>query len=185
MTRPDLQGLLLFTAVLLAAALLVPAGPVPLAAEQAPAAAAAAAAAGKVERKEIEQAVNCPCEDNCGKLLANCICGFSENMRKELDAMIAAGMTKTEILEALVKRYGIRVLASPGTSNWLDRLSWIAPFIALALGGWWVVRFARRLVSRTRRAEPQPSPDPHSPGGGDTASSYERRLDEELSRFEP
>ncbi|MDP3938224.1 MAG: cytochrome c-type biogenesis protein CcmH [Deltaproteobacteria bacterium] len=181
MTRRNLHVAILLVTLFLAGAVLVPAGPACFAAEEV----APAAAAAPVDRKEIEAGVNCPCEDNCGKLLANCVCGFSDNMRKELDSMIAAGMTKTEILEALVKRYGIRVLASPGTSNWLDRLSWIAPFLALALGGWWVVRVARRFVSPARGKEsaaPE-SPEP-SPNGAAVSSAYERRLDEELSRFE-
>ncbi len=139
-------------------------------------------AAAKVERKEIEARVMCTCEDNCGKLLANCICSFSDKMRKEIDALIAQGMTKTEILDALVEKYGQRVLAAPGSSNWLDLLAWTVPFLALALGAWIVVRVVRRLSGPL----PAPAAAP-AEGGGDlsTASAYERRLEEELSRFEP
>jgi cytochrome c-type biogenesis protein CcmH len=142
-------------------------------------------AAAKVDRKEIEGQVMCTCEDNCGKLLANCICGFSGTMRKEIDALIAQGMTEAEIMEALVERYGNRVLAAPGSSNWLDLLAWTVPFLALALGAWIVVRVVRRLSSPA----PVPAPPPAAPteGAGDssTASAYESRLEEELSRFEP
>jgi cytochrome c-type biogenesis protein CcmH/NrfF len=146
---------------------------------------AAPAPAPKVEREEIEKRVFCACEDNCGKLLANCICDFSNKMRREIDALIAQGMTRNEILDALVKEYGQRVLAEPGSSNWFDLLTWTAPFLALALGVWIVVRVLRRLSG----AAPAPATAPAAPasGGGDSsaASAYERRLDEELSRFEP
>lgn len=182
------QGSLLAT-LLLAVPLLLGAGLAAGVAAAAPAPAGATAAApapAPVDRKDIENEVNCPCEDNCGKLLANCICGFSNKLRKEIDGMIAAGMTKPEILQALVKRFGIRVLAKPGTSNWLDRLSWIAPFLALALGGLWVVRIARRFVTPAgETAPPAPEPPPPAAAGDAARPSYERRLEEELSRFEP
>jgi cytochrome c-type biogenesis protein CcmH len=147
-----------------------------------PDAKAAPAAKAKVTRPEIEKVVNCPCEDNCGKLLANCICDFTRGMRKEIDAMIAAGMTKDEILAALVKHYGKRVLAQPGGKAWLDRLAWAAPFLALAAGLWFLLRKLRGLT-RPAAAGPEPlgetAPAPPAP-----ASSYDRRLEEELSRFE-
>jgi cytochrome c-type biogenesis protein CcmH/NrfF len=146
---------------------------------------AAPEAAAKVDRKEIEAQVMCTCEDNCGKLLANCICNFSGKMRDEIDALIAQGMTKTEILDALVEKYGHRTLAAPGSSHWLDLLAWTVPFLALALGAWIVVRVVRRLSGPA----PTPATAPAAPAEGDgdssTASAYERRLEEELSRFEP
>jgi cytochrome c-type biogenesis protein CcmH/NrfF len=159
---------------------------------------AAPEAAAKVDRKEIEAQVMCTCEDNCGKLLANCICNFSGKMRDEIDALIAQGMTKTEILDALVEKYGHRtlaapgsshwldlLLAAPGSSHWLDLLAWTVPFLALALGAWIVVRVVRRLSGPA----PTPATAPAAPAEGDgdssTASAYERRLEEELSRFEP
>lgn len=141
--------------------------------------------ASPVERKEIEKVVNCTCEDNCGKLLANCICGFSDTMRKEIDALISAGMTKTEVLDALVERYGIRVLAAPGSSNWLDLLAWTVPFLALALGAWLVIYMVRRLTGRVPATEPASETRSEPAAEGSTASAYENRLDEELSRFEP
>lgn len=136
----------------------------------------------RVTRKEIERAVMCPCEEKCGKVLAICTCDYSGGFRKDIDRMIARGMTRGQILDAMVKAYGPAVLAAPGTSNWLDLLSWILPFLALALGAWAVTRVVRRW------AGPKPAPDvpaaPRAPGPEDP-SSYERRLDDELSRFEP
>ena len=146
----------------------------------------AAPAAPKVARKEIEQAIMCPCEDKCGKVLVNCICDYSAGFRKEIDRMIAQGMNRQEILAAMVKRYGPTVLAAPGSSNWLDLSAWIFPFIALAAGAFLVARLVRRWGS--------PSPAPASPTEGPSgspdaqspdASAYEQRLEEELLRFEP
>ncbi len=139
--------------------------------------------AAPVQRKDIENNVNCPCEDNCGKLLANCVCGFSGSMRKELDAMIGAGMSRAEILEALVKRYGGMVLASPGTSHWLDRLAWLAPFGVLVLGALIVVWVARRMVRKPAGEAPAEKPAEDEPEGKAT-SVYEQKLEDELSRFE-
>lgn len=134
----------------------------------------------KVTRKEIERAIMCPCEDKCGKVLANCFCDYSGGFRKDIDRMIARGMTREQILAALVKAYGPTVLAAPGTSNWLDIASWVLPFLALALGAWAITLLLRRWASP--RPPPPSPPAAGSPAGG---SAYENRLDDELSRFEP
>ncbi|MFQ5458718.1 MAG: cytochrome c-type biogenesis protein CcmH, partial [Myxococcota bacterium] len=109
------------------------------------------------------------------------ICGFSDRMRKEIDAMIGAGMTKPEIFDALVKRYGSRVLASPGSSDWLDRVAWVGPFAALIIGALFLVRVIRRLVARPAGESPAPEP---AATEAPARTGYEQKLEEELSRFE-
>lgn len=143
---------------------------------------AAPASGSKISRKEIERAIMCPCEDKCGKVLANCVCDYSDGFRAEIDRMIARGMTRPQILAALVKTYGPTVLAAPGTSNWLDLTSWIIPFVALALGAWAITHLLRRWAA-PKPAPPAPTALPAA--GPESPSSYERRLDDELSRFEP
>jgi cytochrome c-type biogenesis protein CcmH/NrfF len=138
---------------------------------------APAAPGKKVTRKEIERAIMCPCEDDCGKVLANCICDYSGGFRKEIDALIAKGLTRDQILAVLVKKYGPEVLAAPGRSNMLDVAAWVLPFAALGAGGFLIARLLRRWAS------PPPPPAPAAPGA--PPSSYERKLEEELSRFEP
>jgi cytochrome c-type biogenesis protein CcmH len=144
---------------------------------------ASQAPAKKVTRKEIERAIMCPCEDDCGKVLANCICDYSGGFRKEIDALIARGLTREQILGVLVKKYGPEVLAAPGRSNWLDVAAWVLPFAALGAGGFLIARLLRRW------AAPHASPAPAAPAPPGTPpsppSSYERKLEEELSRFEP
>jgi len=144
----------------------------------------AAGGAVKVVRQEIEKAVMCPCEEKCGKVLANCVCDYSDGFRREIDRMIARGMSRQEILAALVKRYGPTVLAAPGTSNWLDLSAWIFPFIALAAGAFLVARLVRRWASPPP-ASPPTGPSGPSDAGSPSNSAYERRLQEELSRLEP
>jgi cytochrome c-type biogenesis protein CcmH len=146
-----------------------------------PGAAAAARAGGSsVSRKEIERAIMCPCEEKCGKVLVNCMCDYSGGFRKDIDRMIARGLTREQILAELVKAYGPTVLAAPGTSNWLDIASWTLPFLALALGAWGITRLLRRW------AQPKPPPPaPPAAGPPAAAAGYEHRLDDELSRFEP
>jgi cytochrome c-type biogenesis protein CcmH len=147
---------------------------------------ATAARPAKVTRKEIERAIMCPCEDKCGKVLANCFCDYAEGLRREINRMIAQGMSRQQILAVFVKRYGPSVLAAPGGSNWFDLFAWISPFVALAIGALLVTRLVRRWAF----SPPAPVPPPATPSesgaaGSPDASSYERRLEEELSRFEP
>jgi cytochrome c-type biogenesis protein CcmH len=147
---------------------------------------AIAARGAKVTRKEIERAMMCPCEDKCGKVLANCFCDYAEGLRREIDRMIAQGMSRQQILAVFVKRYGPSVLAAPGSSNWFDLFAWISPFVALAAGALVVARLVRRWASPpTAPAAPPATPPESGAAGSPGASSYERRLEEELSRFEP
>jgi cytochrome c-type biogenesis protein CcmH len=86
---------------------------------------------------------------------------------------IAAGDTEREIKDALVAEFGPGVLATPSKSGF-GLLAWLVPLAALAAGA-----VALGLLVRgwsRRRAEPAAA-TPIDP-------ELERRIDEELARFD-
>jgi cytochrome c-type biogenesis protein CcmH len=95
-------------------------------------------------------------------------------MKAFISARIAAGDTRGEIKRKLVSQFGTAVLAAP-PRNGFDLLAWWLPFAGLALAGGLVSIGAWRWA-RGREAVAEPA--------GPLEPELERRLDEELARFE-
>jgi len=96
----------------------------------------------------------------------------ANRMKAYIRARIAAGDSAQRIKNALVAQFGPNVLAQPPRGGF-GLLAWLLPLVALAAGAV-VIGVLVRSWSR-RRAPPPGSPlDP----------ALERRVDEELARFE-
>lgn len=78
-----------------------------------------------------------------GQSIADSNAGFSEDMRREIRAMVRAGKSDREIIDFMVARYGDFVLYRPPLkeSTWL---LWAGPFLLLALAMVVLVRTIRR-----------------------------------------
>lgn len=134
--------------------------------------------------KQVEGEVMCICPDECGKVLINCICGYSPEYRAEIQTLIDQGMSKDEILATWAERHGHDALAAP-TRKGFDLLAWTMPFVALALAVPVLVVVIRRL-GRTGRSRgdggDRPDPTPDADGGGD--SELDAQLDRELEELD-
>jgi cytochrome c-type biogenesis protein CcmH len=120
----------------------------------------------------------CP---TCKTLLELSQAPVAERMRVFIRGRIAAGDTKSEIKARLVAEFGEAVLAAPRTRGF-GLLAWVLPFVALLGSGAAVGLVALRWrragqaeavsagTSRNRRVRLDPA--------------LERRLDEELARFD-
>ena len=97
-------------------------------------------------------------------------------MKAFIAARIRAGDTKSEIEDKLVDQFGQGVLAKPATHGF-DLLAWVLPIAGL-LGGAAVIAV---LAWRWSRAAPRGRPAPERPP---LDPELERRVDEELARFE-
>jgi cytochrome c-type biogenesis protein CcmH len=95
-------------------------------------------------------------------------------MEKELAEMLDQGLTKDQILDRFVAKYGASVLSAPPTKGAFNISAWIMPFVALLAGGVVVVVVLRKWNSQTVPATPEPVDNDAS-----------RRLEEELKRFTP
>ncbi len=94
------------------------------------------------------------CTCGCGQVLLECNhvgCQSSDKMRNELQAALERGDNDDLILQGFVQNYGPTVIAAP-TSTGFNRVAWIMPFLALALGMAFVV-----VVVRAWKNKPEPA----------------------------
>ena len=126
---------------------------------------------------EVERELTCP---TCEQPLALSNAPIADRMRSFIRARIAAGDSKSEIKAKLVDQFGEGVLAAPPARGF-NLLAWALPLGGLLVAGA-VLGFVARRWTRTRAQ--QPSTDPSSNGRSPLDPELERRLDEELARFE-
>lgn len=127
---------------------------------------------------ELENEVMCPV---CNTTLAQSDSDAAKSIERVIQAKIAAGWTKNQIKDFLVQQYGESILAAP-PKHGFDLLAWVLPLAgigaaALILGvaawGW------------TRgRPGPEPVTLQSSNGHGPIDPELDRRVDEELARFD-
>ena len=106
---------------------------------------------------------------------------IAQRMEAFIARRIAAGDTKSEIKAKLVEDFGPQVLAAPPRSgfNWL---AWLLPLAGLGLGAA-VVGVAAWRWSRSRERPVEPPLEARN-GRRSIDPELERRLEEELARFE-
>ena len=143
---------------------------------------ALAGAAGAGEQRptaaELESELVCPV---CESTLDTSSAPVALRMKAFIRRRIAAGDTKSEIKAALVEQFGPAVLAVPPRKGF-ELIAWLLPLAGVALGAVVVGALAWRW-SRGRAAG-SPSED-GAPVAAPLDPELERRLDDELARYEP
>ncbi len=135
-------------------------------------AAPAAASEERPTAAELESELVCPV---CESTLDTSNAPVALRMKAFIRARIAAGDTKSEIKAALVDQFGSSVLAVPPKRGF-ELVAWLLPLAGLALGVVAVGLLAWHW-SRGRGGPPDEQAEPLDP-------ALERRLDDELARFE-
>jgi cytochrome c-type biogenesis protein CcmH len=139
---------------------------------------AAPALAGPPTLSDLEDEVVCP---TCKVTLDQSDAPVADRMRAFIRARIAAGDSKQEIKDELVAQFGPRVLAVPEKRGF-DLLAWVLPIGGALLAAGVVAIAAWRW---SRAPEPAPAEVPvASNGRGGLGPELERRVDEELARFD-
>jgi cytochrome c-type biogenesis protein CcmH len=128
---------------------------------------------------DLEDEIMCPV---CGTTLDQSDAAIARQMKAFIARRIAAGDTKSEIRAALVDEFGERVLASPPKRGF-NLLAWLLPVAGLLLGAG-VLGAAAWRWSRPREPAGTPAADPRANGRAPLDPELERRLDEELARFD-
>jgi cytochrome c-type biogenesis protein CcmH len=131
------------------------------------------AAAGPPKQSDLEAEVVCP---TCRVTLDQSSSPIATRMKAYIRARIAAGDSAAEIKQQLVAQFGPGVLAEP-PKHGFDLLAWALPLAVLAAGAV-AVGVLAWTWSRRRRPGEGSRPEPLDP-------ELERRVDEELERFEP
>ena len=104
--------------------------------------------------KDLGHRMMCTC--GCGQVLLECNhvgCQSSDKMRNQLQAALDKGGSNSDdlILQGFVQEYGPTVIAAP-TATGFNRVAWIMPFVALALGIAFVVYVVRAWKNRPEPA---------------------------------
>ena len=122
---------------------------------------------------ELEGEVMCP---TCKTTLDQSNAPIANRIRQFISARIAAGDTESEIKAKLVAQFGPAILAEP-SKHGFNLLAWVLPFVALGVGA---VALGL-LVWRWSRGRERSSA---APGGPPVDPELDRRVDEELARFD-
>ena len=72
-------------------------------------------------------------------------------LRREIEALVKAGMTEEAVVDRYVKKYGERILREPRGSRQVYLL--ITPIVVLFLGLLWVIYWLRTARARTIAAD--------------------------------
>lgn len=139
---------------------------------------AQAGADPEVSFQEIEESLTCQC--GCGLTVHSCNhlqCPSALPLRAEIRELMALAKDKVAILEHFEKKYGEKILSSPTTEG-LNLLAWIMPFVLVGFGGVLVALTVRRW-SKRRSAVSVPPEAPRA-----AASPYSKVLDKELKDFD-
>jgi cytochrome c-type biogenesis protein CcmH len=132
--------------------------------------AVAAPAAAAPSPADLEAELVCP---TCKTTLDQSDAPVARRMKQIIRTRLAEGATEEQIKDELVAQFGPGVLAEPPKSGF-DLLAWVLPLAVLAAGAVGVGLVAWGWSRRRRDAEPVGPVDPE----------LERRLDDELSRFD-
>lgn len=131
---------------------------------------------------EIQNSLACYC--GCGMTIQGClggmICSESKAVSKEVTALMQEGKGKPEILQAMVVKYGERILAAP-TKEGFNLTAWILPFIALIVGGFIVVKV---ISGWKKQTVPQPAAAATVKAANTPADPYQDRFERELKTFD-
>jgi cytochrome c-type biogenesis protein CcmH len=140
-------------------------------------AAPAAASEQHPTLNELENQIMCPvC---AGETLAQSDSPAAAQVKRYIQGRIAAGVTRSEIKRELVAQYGTRILAAPPRHGF-DWLAWILPLVAI-IGGAGAIGL---LAWRWSRVREEPPAGLVAQNGRPLDPDLERRLDEELARFD-
>ena len=124
----------------------------------------------RASQADLEGEIMCPV---CNTTLDQSDSPIARRMKADIASRIAAGDSKEEIEDALVAEFGQQILAAPPKKGF-NLLAWILPFVALFGGALVLGLFAWRW---SRHREPSPPAPRLSP-------ALERRVDDELARFD-
>ena len=119
-----------------------------------------------------------------GVRLDACELKACDQMKEVIAIKLAEGEDTESIKQYFVGQYGPQVLGEPPRQGF-NLLAWILPFVALIIGG----VFLWRQMSRMMRTSPQGAaaqavaPKPQSPSETAGDNEYDRKLDEELTKY--
>jgi cytochrome c-type biogenesis protein CcmH len=134
--------------------------------------AATASAGSRPTLAQLEGELMCPV---CKTPLDQSDSPIATRMKQQIQRWIDQGLSESQIKARLVAQFGPAVLAEP-TKRGFDLVAWVLPIAGIVAGALVLAALARRW-SRGR-------PGPAVAAGPPLDPELDRRLDEELARFD-
>ena len=134
------------------------------------------AAAVEREARHIETMLIAPCCWNAQ--VSEHQSEASDQVKREIRALLAAGRTRQQVLDAFVAQYGKRILAEPPAGGLASLLYVGLPLVFVGSAAALVL-----FIRRSARHLPEPAPAPGAAGAPPDAErekAYAARLDDEL-----
>ena len=125
----------------------------------------------------LEGEVMCPV---CGTTLDQSESPAARQIKLVIAKRIASGDSDCRIKDRLVAEYGPAILAAPRRSGF-GLLAWWVPLGGIVVGA---VAIGVAAWRWSRRRDAESAPDPSLNGRGALDPTLERRIDEELARFD-
>jgi cytochrome c-type biogenesis protein CcmH/NrfF len=124
--------------------------------------------------KDLQRALICMC-GTCGRqLLSECSCGYAAQMREELAGLVAKGMTRDEVIQYYIAKYGSQEPLAAPIDKGFNRLAWLLPYV---LGGSGALAV---MIVAFRWSRPHPETEPSTESAAPPDPKLEARLDDEL-----
>ncbi len=121
------------------------------------------------------------CDCGCGMTVQDClggmICSESRTYSNEVIDLLKAGKSREQVLQAMVAKYGERILSAP-TKEGFNLTAWTFPFIALLIGGAVVWRIVAKWKKQSLVAVPVSGEIPK-----EKEDPYGKRFEDEFQRF--
>lgn len=130
-------------------------------------------------QSKLEGEVMCPV---CGTTLDQSDSPAAQQIKNVIRQRIAAGDSDCRIKDRLVASYGESILAAPRRHGF-GLLAWWLPIVGIVVAGAVLAAAAWRW-SRSRDEDGDAPLEPSFNGRGDLDPALERRLDDELARFD-
>lgn len=129
------------------------------------------------EAEYLKAAETVLCDCGCHpQSVEDCACGRAAEMREEIRAMVAGGMTGDEVIASYVAKHGEKILIAPDAAGF-NLFAWLGPLTLLIVGTGAIVLLVRRW-SPTRSEEAAARSDARTDLAPD--DPYIRKLRREL-----
>lgn len=119
------------------------------------------------------------CQCGCGSSVTSCNmlqCHSAGPIRQQLLAMVNAGRSDADILNAIVSEYGQKILLKPPADGF-NVVGWLMPFAAIVAG----LAFVWLVIQRFRRPLAVASGPPID---DDTLDRYRQRIEKDLEKLD-
>ena len=130
--------------------------------------------------KDLYKSLICMC-GTCGRqLVGECTCGYAADMRAEIGNLVKMGLTRDQVLQYYIKKYGSQEPLAMPVDKGFNRLAWLLPYVLgagglLMLGGA-AIKWSRHPTTTATTAAPAPA----APSTEAADKELEARLDDEL-----